>query len=114
MHPAHGLPRRHTITTSTAAPRSTTVPSSMGTTGRPGRGGFVNSEVIDSRLTQPLIDWLVQKESGPKSPEASWVEDLPATRLGIRISPAAAAAVAADRRTERRPWAAMAASAAAG
>ena len=86
----------------------------MGTTGMPGSGGWVNSELIDSRLTNPLSDWLVQKVSGPKRPPAAPAALLPVRRLGSTVRASIMARVEPSRRSDRSPPAAMAARAAAG
>src|SRR5258708_6354920 len=102
------------MTSRTIRPRSTASSNSTGTTGRPGSGGEVTSDFIESRLIKPLIELLVQKGSAPNRLEPSPAPERPATRLGSTISVRVVAAVAARVLMESRPRAASAASAATG
>src|SRR5439155_8740543 len=94
--PSHGRWAATSRTATVSAARMATATSMSGSTGSPGQGGLVQVDAIPSRLSQPLIDSLVQYVSGPRKYPAR-PATLPAPSCGSSRTPSTVRPIASRR-----------------
>src|ERR1700716_3285260 len=85
--PSHESWQRQAMAASVSSPSVAQTASMSGVTGSAGSGGRPVSEGSARRLSQPLIDWLLQKGSGLNIRSRLFPYDQrPVARFGARVS----------------------------